>query len=354
MTYRAGILGCGGRGREHCQAYQGLDEIRLTAVCDLDAGRLNKVADEFGIGGRYRDLQEMLFRERLDLLHIVTMPDVREVPMELAGRAGVRGIILEKPLAITPAQAKRIAAVAEKHRLKVALNTQRRYFRSAQRLQQVVAEGKLGDMVFVHAAVRANINQMGPHVIDMIQMFLGDAMPKSVYACASGVNGRSILHPGPMLLLARFTYPGRVNVYLEDCEDAVCPSILRPAESYYMHMRVDLWGTKGRGWYIQDSEWGYQAEDSPAIQREPITYRQETTPGQREFTRAMARWLDDDRQPHGNCLQRGLEQFDMITGALYSAHVRRPVELPASAAPDDLWERMERDLETGALVPEQP
>lgn len=352
MIYRAGVLGCGARGREHCQAYRDLDEIQLTSVCDIDEARGTRLADEFKIKKYYRSLEDMLSKEKLDILHIVTMPNVREQAMELAGQAGVKGIIVEKPLAITPAQAKRIAAVAERYGLKVALNTQRRYFGSAQKMKRILSEQKLGEMVFVHAAVRANINQMGPHVIDMIQLFMDDVMPASVYACASGVNGRSILHPGPMLLLARFKYPNRVNVYLEDCEDADCPSILRSAGSYYMHMRVDLWGNKGRAWYVQDYEWGYQVEGSPIIHREPITYQEETLPGQREFTRAMARWLDDDSKPHGNCLKRAQKQLDMITGALHSAHLRRPVELPAQA-PDDLWERMEKDLDAVGLVPEQ-
>jgi hypothetical protein len=120
-----------------------------------------------------------------------------------------------------------------------------------------------------------------------------------------------------------------------------------------MHMRVDLWGTKGRGWYVQDYEWGYQAEGASAIHREPITYSGETLDGQREFTRAMAQWLDDDGRPHGNALPHAMQQFDMIAAALYSAHVRRPVPIPAPA-PDNLWDLMEKDLDSIGLKPVQP
>jgi predicted dehydrogenase len=48
--------------------------------------------------------------------------------MALAGQAGVKGIIVEKPIALDYPQAKRIQDVAEEHSLKVAVNMQRRYF----------------------------------------------------------------------------------------------------------------------------------------------------------------------------------------------------------------------------------
>jgi predicted dehydrogenase len=351
--YKAAVLGCGGRGREHCQAYQGLEDVRLTAICDLNDKNLQKVGEEFGIPGRYANLEKMLECEKPDILNIVTRPDVREQPLELAGKAGVKGVIVEKPLALSQQQAQTMALTAAKYNLKVAVNTQRRYFPTCQRLHSLLAEAAIGDLEFARCAVRANINQMGPHLIDLLQYFTGDVMPKSVYACAAGVNGHSIVHPGPMLMLIRFVYPNRLNAYVEDCEDADCLSISNRRDSYYMYMRLDFWGTKGRAWHVQDRDWGYQIEGTPSVHREPTGYRRETNEGQRAFIGAMVQWLNDNRRVHGNCLDNALRQFEMITGALYSAHLRKPVTFPVKV-PENLWELMEKDLGSTGLVPEQP
>lgn len=57
-------------------------------------------------------------------------------------------------------------------------------------------------------------------------------------------------------------------------------------------------------------------------------------PGQRELTRALARWLDDDSAVHLNCLDNALRGFEAIMGALQSAYVGKRIELPAEVAPD--------------------
>lgn len=60
MKLRAGIVGCGGISRSHATAYDGLENIELIAVCDINSDALNTRANEFNVQNRYTDYEEML------------------------------------------------------------------------------------------------------------------------------------------------------------------------------------------------------------------------------------------------------------------------------------------------------
>ena len=68
---------------------------------------LNDFGDEFGIDARYTDLDEMLSKEKPDLLHIVTAPvlrgsneRIRYPLMNQTSEHGVPAAIVEKPIAV--------------------------------------------------------------------------------------------------------------------------------------------------------------------------------------------------------------------------------------------------------------
>jgi len=112
MAYKSAVLGCGPRAGVHISAYEGLEEMVMDAACDRDRTRLDNYGEKFSIPHLYEDLEEMLSKERPDILHIVTPPNIREEPMDLATRYGVKGIIVEKPIALTPSQALKIREIA--------------------------------------------------------------------------------------------------------------------------------------------------------------------------------------------------------------------------------------------------
>ena len=70
--YKTAMLGCGGRARAHADAYRFVKGGKLAAICDMNTELLNKFGDDFGISSRYTDLDEMLEKEKPDVLHIVT------------------------------------------------------------------------------------------------------------------------------------------------------------------------------------------------------------------------------------------------------------------------------------------
>lgn len=339
MNYKSAILGCGTRATKHVEAYEGIKEIQLSAVCDRQKDRRDDFKKRFSIPRFYESLETMLSEERPDILHIVTPPAIREEPMELAGRFGVKGIIVEKPIALNISQVNRIKSIAEKYKLKVAVNTQRTYFQTSQNLKKALDAGIIGDVQFIRCVTRGNILSMGPHMMDLLLFYLDYAAPVRVWAMADGMNGYDYGHPAPANFLIQYIFPGQITAYFEDAENTIGTI---GENNFWLTGELNFWGAKGRAWWTQNRDWGYQAEGKTALV-EKSRYLEDNAPGQREFTRAMARWLTDDRQVHLDCLANALKVFEAIMAAYYAAYVGKPVELPANI-PNDIAEKLEARL----------
>ena len=86
---RIGIIGLG-IGRHHIRGYQSHPNAEVVAIADLDETRLKTSGDEYKIAHRYRDAQEMLTQEKLDIVSVCT-PNKFHKPLTLAAfKAGCR------------------------------------------------------------------------------------------------------------------------------------------------------------------------------------------------------------------------------------------------------------------------
>ena len=77
MSYKCAFLGCGPRSNGHAAAYEYINRGETVACCDVNEERLNTYAETHGIANRYTDLDEMLEKEKPDVVHLVTPPTLR-------------------------------------------------------------------------------------------------------------------------------------------------------------------------------------------------------------------------------------------------------------------------------------
>ncbi|MFW5799068.1 MAG: Gfo/Idh/MocA family protein, partial [Planctomycetota bacterium] len=112
---RIGIVGTGNRGI-HCfgHHFDRRDDCTLAALCDTNPVRMKLMAEKLDANpAQYTVLAEMLETEQLDAI-VVTTPDCyhAEVVLE-ALEAGV-DCLVDKPLATTVVDAKRVIDTAER------------------------------------------------------------------------------------------------------------------------------------------------------------------------------------------------------------------------------------------------
>jgi predicted dehydrogenase len=143
---RVGLAGLGNFGRLHAGVLQALPGAEIVAVCDPNPASVTEVADRYGIDGRYGAVDELLQRDDLDCVFIVTPENTHE---ELAPKVIERGLplFMEKPLALTAATGAQILAAAEAKNLIMQIGFVLRFETRHAMLKELIDAGKFGDLI---------------------------------------------------------------------------------------------------------------------------------------------------------------------------------------------------------------
>lgn len=196
MSTTAAVIGCGDVSAVHFEAVAKLDGATLVAVCDADPQRLAAAVAAHGVPG-YADHRSLIDAVRPDVVHICTPHDQHA---SLAADCLERGVnvIVEKPLAHTLAEGRRLVAAASAGSAKIAVCFQNRYNATSQAMHGLLQSGELGAVVGASATVMwqrsAQYYQDRPwrgtwaggggglmmnqaiHTVDLLQWLVGDVV----------------------------------------------------------------------------------------------------------------------------------------------------------------------------------
>jgi myo-inositol 2-dehydrogenase/D-chiro-inositol 1-dehydrogenase len=194
---RVAVVGTGAWwGREHARVFSSRPDAELCAVVGRSPERTRVRAAEFGVGG-YTDLEEMLGRERPDLVSLCVSNELHFQPTLTVIRAGFP-LLVEKPLVFGLDEADVLLAEAAARSLFFAINFNHRYARPVQLAAEAVRAGTLGELVFAtwrfggepgtSAHPHANLIETQCHGLDMLEHLCGPI--DSVAAQMTGRTGR--------------------------------------------------------------------------------------------------------------------------------------------------------------------
>lgn len=142
MNFRVGIVGCGNIFLMHAQSLLNTPGVELAAVCDIRFQRARRAAKRYHCN-YYLDYQQLLEKEDLDALHILT-PHYLHPPMALEALKRKINVLMEKPISINPGDAQKMIACARRNRVKLAVISQNRFNPGAQLVKKNLLNGKLG------------------------------------------------------------------------------------------------------------------------------------------------------------------------------------------------------------------
>jgi predicted dehydrogenase len=324
--YKTAIIGVsGGRARGHAEAYAHIDNGRLASISSRNEDKLNAFGQEFGVAARYTDYRQMFARERPDLVHVNTPPDVRLEIFQAASEAGVPALLVEKPLAIDGADYAAICAWADGNpQVKIAINHQLHFQPRRALLQQRVAAGDIGETRFIDASAGMNLAYQGTHSLQAIGAFHPHGVPQRVFAQVSGADGLADTprrHLAPDRCLASIDFDDGVTARLQCGPQA--PQVGR--DGIHTHKRIAVYGTRG---FVHWWMWGWEISVDGQVHAGRHEYPDEDLLGQAAMTQAMFDWLADDDAVHPLCLAASLQDFNMVLGIYLSALRREVVELP--------------------------
>ena len=316
------MLGCGPRAKGHAQAYQHVKKSKLAAVCDMDENRLHPFAQEYNVPGKYTDPHEMLDKEKPDLLHVVTRPNLRVQLLTLAHEHKVPAVLVEKPLALDADDFNAIVELSKTTTTKISVNHQLRFHPKLLDLLGDVEEGKIGQVQFIDASSRLNLAGQGTHVLNLVFASNAGVRPDLVFGNVCGKGQLDTHHPAPDMAVAQLNFPNRVRCLLACGLNALATS---DDPKNHMHKRIAVYGTEGfvhwqmMSWERSTTEVKYERGDKD--------YRAEDVLGQGAMTDAMFDWLDHGKV-HPNCLDTSLAETNTVLGLYASAIQGKPIELP--------------------------
>ncbi|MDR7419097.1 MAG: Gfo/Idh/MocA family oxidoreductase [Armatimonadota bacterium] len=208
-----GIIGAG-----HISDYHitGLREAgaEVLALCGRRADAVRAKAAHYGIPHALTDPEALLRRDDIDAV-IIAAPDAAHEPLALAAARAGKPMLIQKPMARTAAECRRILRAAGAADVPVFVSFMHRYFDEVDEARRLVAEGALGRLLSVrqrNATPGAHwaawfyrtadvgggvVLQLGTHGIDLLRHLFGEI--ETVWATTATLRPERVLADGTVV-----------------------------------------------------------------------------------------------------------------------------------------------------------
>lgn len=149
------LIGCGRISPNHIMAAIN-NNLDIVAICDIDEKCMQDKVKKFSLPSTvalYTDYKELLEKEKPELVAIAT---------ESGKHAGIAldcieagcNIIIEKPIALSIADADKIIEAADKYGVKVCVSHQNRFNKSIQKIKDTLDKDRFGRLFYGTAHIR--------------------------------------------------------------------------------------------------------------------------------------------------------------------------------------------------------
>ena len=144
----------------YADALQDRPEFELVAAAERDPTRRNAFIERYGVDNVYDDAEEMLRKEKLEIVAIPTNTRPRADLTVLAVECGAKGIMTEKPMAYTLEDADRMVKACADANVPLvcgAISTSEYSFEKA---KEIIESGEIGDVISIEASSnRTSVSQ---------------------------------------------------------------------------------------------------------------------------------------------------------------------------------------------------
>jgi len=140
---KVGIIGCGKMADQHAVQIQKIASATIVAVCDREPLMAQDMSERFKIARHFKDVEEMLTSDSLDVVHITTPPQSHHPLAKMCLQAGCN-VYVEKPFTIDTAEAEDLIALAERKNLKITAGHNAQFTPAMMRMRELISSGFLG------------------------------------------------------------------------------------------------------------------------------------------------------------------------------------------------------------------
>jgi predicted dehydrogenase len=199
---RGAVIGTGFWSRFQIAAWKELQGVAIVAVCNRTRARAEEVAQLFQIPMVYDTAEELLEKEKLDFVDIITDVDTHAKFTLLAAAKGLN-VICQKPMAPSLEEARKMVEACAQKNIRFFVHENFRWQAPIRALKTALDSGVIGKPfksrvsfvsafpVFDNQPFLAELEQfilsdVGSHVLDICRYLFGEA--KSLYSLTKTVN----------------------------------------------------------------------------------------------------------------------------------------------------------------------
>lgn len=198
---KVGIIGCGGIANgKHMPAISKLDNVEMTAFCDIDLERAKKAAAEYGTVDAkvYTDYKELLKDESIHNVRILT-PNRWHAIMSVDALKAGKHVMCEKPMALNYEEALQMLQAQKESGKVLTIGYQHKFDADVMYAKQEAEKGTFGEVYFAKASIlrRRGVPTWGvftqkseqgggalidiaTHALDMVLYIIDNYKPKMV------------------------------------------------------------------------------------------------------------------------------------------------------------------------------
>src|SRR6185312_5371525 len=138
-----GIIGAGFARTTQIPGFQNCNHARIVSIASGHRENAEKVAAEFGIAHVANDWQELVQRDDVDLVSVVT-PPATHMEITLAALARGKAVLCEKPMAMTADEAKQMTEHAQRANVLALIDHELRFLSNRHTMRAMVHSGAIG------------------------------------------------------------------------------------------------------------------------------------------------------------------------------------------------------------------
>ena len=146
MTLKVGVVGTGGIFKAaHLPGWLSHKDVEVVAFCDAYKASAEVVALDFPGAKVYDDYRELIADPSIDIVGIST-PNLYHSEIAIAALQNGKHVFCEKPDAVNPLEAQKMADEAQKSGKLLMVMRNNRFSKEAMYAKRIIGEGKLGDL----------------------------------------------------------------------------------------------------------------------------------------------------------------------------------------------------------------
>ncbi|RMH69141.1 MAG: gfo/Idh/MocA family oxidoreductase [Gemmatimonadetes bacterium] len=146
---KIGVIGTGAVAQiAHLPAYQRLDGVEITAICDPDQAKVQKLAEKYAVTHVFTDYTDLVKLPDLDAVDICT-PNHLHAEIAISALNAGKHVLCERPLGRNAAETEQVLDASQSTGKILMVGYNNRFREDAQLLKKFMEQKELGDIFYV-------------------------------------------------------------------------------------------------------------------------------------------------------------------------------------------------------------